>query len=410
MFFGESLRKLSVLNIFLIVMRNNPKQIKAFLTERQQAHLYRKTRLAESAQQPRMQIDGKPYLTFCSNDYLGLANHPDVISAFQKAANQYGVGSGSAHLINGHFTEHQKLEEALAEFTGRERALLFSTGYMANLGVINALMMRGDHIFSDRLNHASLIDACLLSRAKTQRYTHNDISSLESLYKKNTINNAEKNTMIVSDGVFSMDGDCADVKSLAKIAQQYQAWLMIDDAHGFGILGKTGAGLLQQQGLSQQDVPILMATLGKGIGTAGAFVAGSNELIEYLIQTARTYIFTTAMPPAIAAATRISLQLLQIENWRREHLVNLVKQFKQGAELLGIELMPSDTAIQPIMVGDAEKALSISQQLEKKGILLTPIRPPTVPEKTARLRVTLSASHSKEDVDYLLESLQNIEL
>ena len=383
-------------------MRNDPKLLKAFLREKQQSHLYRATRISESAQQPRMRIGGKPYLTFCSNDYLGLANHPAIIQSFQQAANKYGVGSGAAHLINGHSIEHQKLEEELAEFTGRERALLFSTGYMANLGVVNALMERGDIIFADRLNHASLIDAGLLSNAQMQRYPHNDLTRLNNLYSKNTATN----TMILSDGVFSMDGDVAEVKALAKIAKQHQAWLMIDDAHGFATLGKTGAGLLEQQGLSQEDVPILMATLGKGIGTAGAFIAGSNDLIEYLIQTARTYIFTTAMPPAIAAATRTSLKLVQQENWRRDKLNALIKQFKQGAKQLGIRLMPSDTAIQPIMIGSSELAVSLSQKLQQKGILLTAIRPPTVPNNTARLRVTFSASHSEDDVVFLLDCLQ----
>ena len=387
-----------------VTMRNDRNLLKAFLQQKQQSHLYRSPRISESAQQPRMKIDGKPYLTFCSNDYLGLANHPEIIKAFQQAADKYGVGSGAAHLINGHSIEHQMLEEELAEFTGRDRALLFSTGYMANLGVVNALMERGDKIFADRLNHASLIDAGLLSNAKMQRYPHNDLTQLINLYHKNTTSN----TMILSDGVFSMDGDTAKVKELAKIAKQHQAWLMIDDAHGFGTLGKTGAGILEQQGLIQEDVPMLMATLGKGIGTAGAFVAGNNDLIEYLIQTARTYIFTTAMPPAIAAATRASLKLVQQENWRREKLNMLIKQFKQGAKELGITLMPSDTAIQPIMIGSTEKAVSLSQQLQETGILLTAIRPPTVPKNTARLRVTLSALHSEDDVEYLLDCLLKI--
>lgn len=383
-------------------MKNDPKLIKAFLQEKQQSNLYRSVRTRESPQQPHMRINGKERLTFCSNDYLGLANHPDVIKAFKQASNKYGVGSGAAHLINGHSIEHQKLEEELAEFTGRDRALLFSTGYMANLGVVNALMQqREDRIFADRLNHASLIDAGLLSKAKMRRYTHNDINALQTLYKNNTA----ENTMILSDGVFSMDGDCAPVKQLAKIAKQQKAWLMIDDAHGFGTLGTTGAGLLEQESLSQDDVPILMATLGKGIGTAGAFVAGSDDLIEYLIQTARTYIYTTAMPPAIASATRASLTLVQQETWRREKLQSLIHQFKQGASEIGITLMPSDTAIQPILVGSTKKAVTLSNQLREKGLLLTAIRPPTIPEGTARLRVTFSANHTEEDVDLLLAHL-----
>jgi len=382
-------------------MQNNPKLIKAFLKEKQQLHLYRKAHISQSPQQAHMQINGKSMLTFCSNDYLGLANHPEVLKAFKQAADKYGVGSGSAHLINGHSIEHQKLEEELAEFTGRDRALLFSTGYMANLGVVNALMERGDMIFADRLNHASLIDAGLLSKAKMKRYAHNDVDALQKFYNKNNI----ENSMILSDGVFSMDGDIAPVQQLSEIAKQQKAWLMIDDAHGFGTLGTTGAGLLEQENVDQHDAPILMATLGKAIGTAGAFIAGSHELIEYLIQTARTYTYTTAMPPAIAAATRASLKIVQNESERREKLNQHIQQFKKGARELGIELMPSDTAIQPIMVGSTEKAIKISKQLQKDGILVTAIRPPTVPEGTARLRVTFSAEHTAEDIAILLRAL-----
>jgi len=386
-------------------MKNDPKQIKAFLKEKQQQHLYRSPRISESAQSPHMQINGKNYLCFCSNDYLGLANHPDIVKAFKQAADKYGVGSGSAHLINGHSIEHQKLEEELADFTGRERALLFSTGYMANLGVINALMEKGDSVFADKLNHASLIDAALLSKATMKRYLHNDLTSLQRLYEKTA---ADTNTMIATDGIFSMDGDIAPVKQLSVIAKQQQAWLMVDDAHGFGALGKNGAGLLEQENMVQQDVPILMATLGKAFGTAGAFVAGSNDLIEYLIQSARTYVFTTAMPPAIASASRASLKIVQKESWRREKLQALIQYFKQGAGELGLQLIPSDTAIQPVLIGASDKALNISQKLNNAGILISAIRPPTVPEGSARLRITLSANHSEEEVDKLLQELQKI--
>jgi 8-amino-7-oxononanoate synthase len=390
-------------------MKNDPTLIKAFLKERQQQQLYRSVKVSESAQAPIMQIDGKEYLTFCSNDYLGLANHPEIISAFKKAADTYGVGSGAAHLINGHSIEHQKLEESLAEFTGRDKALLFSTGYMANIGVVDALLNRGDHLFADRLNHASLIDAGLLSKAKMQRYAHNDMGALQKLYTKSGIDNSFTNSMIISDGVFSMDGDEAPINELASIArQQHQAWLMIDDAHGFGTLGRTGAGLIQQQNLSQNDVPILMATLGKAVGTAGAFVAGSQDLIEYLMQTARTYIYTTAMPPSIAAATSASLKLVQQESWRREKLNELIMLFKRGAKELGIELMASNTAIQPIVLGSTEKAVITSRLLQEKGILVTAIRPPTVPEGTARLRITISASHEEQDINTLLHALESV--
>ena len=387
-------------------MNADPKfnKLRTALADRRSKHLYRSTRTADSAQQPHVVVNGKPFLTFCSNDYLGLANHPDVIRAFQQAANTYGVGSGAAHLVNGHFRPHQQLEEALAAFTGRERALLFSTGYMANLGVVNALLDgRKDCVYADRLNHASLVDAGLLAGAKLVRYAHNDTAHLRQRLLKET---PEPTTcLILTDGVFSMDGDVAPVRELAQIAHEHNAWLMVDDAHGIGVLGKTGAGLLEAEGLTQDDVPILMGTLGKALGTAGAFIAGSNDLIEYLIHTARTWIYTTAQPPAIAAATLVSLQLAQTETWRREHLHALIQQFRQGATQLGLPLMQSATPIQPILMGSSEKAVEVSRKLEAQGILVTAIRPPTVPVNTARLRVTLSAAHSAADVERLLDAL-----
>lgn len=382
-------------------MKKDFNQIRSFLAQQQQRHLYRTPRLSDSPQQPTMHIDGEEILTFCSNDYLGLANHPELIQAFQQAASKYGVGSGAAHLINGHNAEHQRLEEALAAFTGRERALLFSTGYMANLGAITALTDKGENLYQDRLNHASLMDAGRLSDAKMWRYQHSDMNNL----RQRIARGGGDASLIVTDGVFSMDGDCADLPELAKIAEEHQSWLMVDDAHGFGVLGKNGAGLVEQCGLSSDQVPVLMATLGKGAGTAGAFIAGDHDLIEFLIQSARTYIFTTAMPPAIAAAGCKSLELIQKEAWRRSHLQQLIAQFKQGADQLGLPMMPSDTAIQPILVGGSDKALSYSQQLLSQGILVTAIRPPTVPAGEARLRITLSAAHTTLQVEQLLSAL-----
>ncbi len=376
-------------------------RLRTTLAERRQNKQYRRPRIAGSAQQPNMHIDGKPVLAFCSNDYLGLANHPQIIKAFQGAAHQYGVGSGAAHLITGHSKPHQELEEALAAFTGRDRALLFSTGYMANLGVVSALMQRGDVIYQDKLNHASLLDAGRLSDARLLRYAHNNADHLAKRMAKQE----NGQSMIVADGVFSMDGDVAPVRELAGLASTNDSWLMIDDAHGLGVLGEHGAGLVEQERLGQDDVHVLMGTLGKGFGTSGAFVAGSRELIEYLIQTARTYVYTTAQPPAIAAATLASLQLVQTESWRREHLGSLIKQFREGATQLGLTLMESQTPIQPVIIGDSGEALAIAEQLEKQGILVTAIRPPTVPANTARLRVTLSAAHTEEDVNKLLEAL-----
>ena len=387
-------------------MKRNPLVIADFLQQQQAKHLYRKPRITTSAQQPDMVVDGVAYLTFCSNDYLGLANHPELIKVFQDSANQYGVGSGSAHLVSGHNIEHQKLEESLAEFTGRDRALLFSTGYMANVGTISAFAGKNETIYQDRLNHASLIDGGRLSDAKMWRYHHNDMQDLARRIEKG----GDDCSMIITDGVFSMDGDCADVVALAKLAKQHKSWLMVDDAHGFGCLGKHGGGLVETLGLSSDDVPLLMATLGKAVGSSGAFVAGDHDVIEYLIQSARSYIFTTAMPPAVAAASRKSLELIQTESWRRDKLAKNIQQFKQGAVELGLPMMSSDTAIQPIMVGSSDVAIRYSQQLLTHGILVTAIRPPTVPNGEARLRVTLSAAHTASQIKQLLVALESLNM
>ena len=316
------------------------------LNELSQQGLYRSRRIVESPQGINLICDGNPVLNFCSNDYLGLANHPDVINAFKNAADKYGVGSGSAHLICGHSSAHHALEEELAVFTGRDRALLFSTGYMANMGAISALVGRGDTVFEDRLNHASLLDGGLLSGARFKRYAHADVDHLQNLLGnskaiKNSIDTPHPNrlpkgegisrSLIVTDGVFSMDGDIAPLQALSVVAKQHDAWLMVDDAHGLGVLGENGGGILEQTGLKQDDVQVLVGTLGKAFGTFGAFVAGSEELIETLVQTARTYIYTTALPPAIAEATRSSLKIIQTESWRREKLRFLTERFRAGA-------------------------------------------------------------------------------
>jgi 8-amino-7-oxononanoate synthase len=374
------------------------------LAERKLANLYRSRRIVESAQAPQVIVNHKKYTAFCSNDYLGLANHPDVISALQKAASQFGVGSGASHLVAGHSSEHHALEEELAAFTGRDRALLFSTGYMANIGAVTALVGRGDAVFEDRLNHASLLDAGLLSGARFQRFIHNDVNNVDIRLKKTDANRK----LIVVDGVFSMDGDYAPLRELANVAQKNQAWLMVDDAHGFGCCGKNGGGTAEHFGLTQNELPILMGTLGKAFGTFGAFIAGSETLIETLIQFSRPYIFTTALPPAIAAATRVSLKLLQTESWRREHLQQLIAHFRKGAHSLGLPLMDSNSPIQPIIIGDEVKALAISTALAERGFLIVAIRPPTVAPGSSRLRVTFSATHSLAQVDDLLSAFAEI--
>ncbi len=365
---------------------------------------YRTRRVIDSSQQPEQLVDGKKVISFCSNDYLGLANHPDVVAAFKKAADEFGVGSGASQLITGHTRIHHELETQLAEFLGRERVLLFSTGYMANLGVVSAITDRHDEIFEDKINHASLIDAAMLSRADLTRYQHCDYPQLDSLLKKSRA----QHKLVISDAVFSMDGDIAELTQMAEVCNKNNSTLMIDDAHGIGVLGEQGRGTLDVQGMNQTDVPVLVGTLGKAFGTFGAFVAGSEDLIETLIQTARSYIYTTAMPAAIAAATLASLQLIKTESWRRENLFARINQFKNACNQLGIDVAESTTPIQPLIIGNDAQALAVSNALLDEGILVQAIRPPTVAENTARLRITFSASHSDQQVEQLVATLQQV--
>jgi 8-amino-7-oxononanoate synthase len=376
------------------------RRLQEALDRRRREGLYRHRITLESPQGPRVRLAGRDYLNFCSNDYLGLAAHPAVIAAFRQAAAAYGVGSGASHLVCGHSAPHRELEEALAHFTRRPRALLFSSGYAANTGVLSTLLQRGDHVFEDRLNHASLLDGGLHSGARFQRFPHNDIEALERRMRS-----AAGPQLVAVDGVFSMDGDTAPLRELAALCTRRGAWLMVDDAHGFGVLGERGAGSTEAAGLGEEEVPVLMATLGKALGAAGAFVAGSELLIEGLIQQARNYIYTTAQPPAVAAATLAALRLLHEEAWRRDHLANLIARFRRGAASLALPLMPSDSAIQPLVVGDAGRAVVLSERLRERGLLIGAIRPPTVPAGTARLRITLTAAHSGDQVDQLLDRL-----
>ena len=385
------------------------KDIAAALAALRAQHQYRSRMVTETPQGVESIIDGTCYLSFCSNDYLGLANDPRVVLALKEGADKYGVGSGASHLVTGHQRPHHELEEALAAFTGRPRALLFSTGYMANLGTVAALAGRGDLVLEDRLNHASLLDAGLLSGARLRRYSHGDVTALTRLLDERPSSQhteESQTTLIVTDGVFSMDGDLAPLSQLAATAQKHGAWLMVDDAHGLGVLGTKGGGIAEHAGLNCDAVPILIGTLGKALGSFGAFVAGTEDLIEYLIQRARPYIYTTALPPAIAHATLTSLRLAQEESWRRDHLHRLIARFRRGAVRLSVNVMASETPIQPLVVGDAEKALALSAALRARGIYVTAIRPPTVPDGTARLRITLSAAHSEAQVDRLLEALE----
>lgn len=366
----------------------------------QEKHLYRHRLQLQSPQGPEVSVDGERYLAFCSNDYLGLAAHPQVIEALRQGAERWGVGGGASHLVVGHSTVHEQLEQALAHWTGRERALLFSTGYMANLAAVTTLVGRSDTVLEDRLNHASLIDGGRLSGSRFLRYRHNDCEHL-----KHCLQEGRGDTLIVTDGVFSMDGDLAELPSICRQATEHGAWVMVDDAHGFGVLGEQGGGVVEHFGLGSEQVPVLVGTLGKAFGTAGAFIAGSETLIEALIQFARPYIYTTSQPPALAAATLQSLQLIRQESWRRAHLNRLIRLFRLGAEQLGLPLMDSRTPIQPLLVGDSDRALQLSRALKARGILVTAIRPPTVPHGSARLRITLTAAHSEAQIERLLDAL-----
>ena len=372
----------------------------AGLAARRAAGLYRQRQVAHSPQMPARRFDEGGRLTFCSNDYLGLANHPALVEALAEGARRWGVGAGASHLLAGHTAAHHALEEELAVAVGRPRALLFSTGYMANVGVLTALLDRQATAFSDALNHASIIDGLRQSRAQVRVYGHAEVGALAA-----QIEASAGKRLIVTDGVFSMDGDIAPLPALARLAARTGAWLMVDDAHGFGVLGPEGAGSVAQAGLGVDDVPVLMGTLGKALGCFGAFVAGSEALIETLIQHARSYIYTTAMPPALAEAAREALRLMRAESWRRDKLAALIRRFRAGAAALGLPLLESTTPIQPLIAGSAARALAWSAQLERCGILVPAVRPPTVPDGTARLRIVLSAAHEEADVDRLLDAL-----
>lgn len=380
------------------------KSLAVQLAQRRQDRLYRRRETLDGAQGVEPVIAGRRVLSFCSNDYLGLANHPEVVAAFHAGLDDYGAGSGAAHLVSGHTRAHHHLEEALAEFTGRPRALLFSTGYMANLGVMTALLGRGDRAFEDRANHASLLDGARLAGAKLLRYRHAETGDLEM--RLAAAPPGER--LVATDGVFSMDGDIAPLAQLAAVSAAHGAWFMVDDAHGLGVLGSEGRGSLQAAGLDLSQVPVLMGTLGKAFGTFGAFVAGGEDLVETLIQQARTYIYTTAPPPALACATLAALVRVRADAWRRERLQRLVARFRAGAAQLGLRLADSATPIQPLLVGAAAAALDLSADLRARDILVTAIRPPTVPAGTARLRITFSAAHTEEHVDRLLDALDQI--
>lgn len=369
--------------------------------ERAAQSLLRHLRCVDTVDGAHVIIDGHALVSFASNDYLGLAQHPALREALVTAAGRWGVGATAAHLLGGHRDEHAALEESLAHWTGRERALLFSTGYMANLGVVSSLLDTGDLCVEDKLDHASLIDAARLSDAKLARYVHADAESA----RRQLTTHADAAALLATDAVFSMDGDVAPLRELAALCRETGATLFVDDAHGLGVLGPDGAGSLAEAGLDQSDAPVLMATLGKALGVAGAFVAGSAVLIDGLVQFARSHIYTTAMPPALAAAARVAVEVARNEPWRRDKLARLIAHFRRSAADRGIDLLDSRTPIQPVHIGDSDTALRVASALETRGFFVPAIRSPTVPVDQARLRVTLSALHSETDVERLLTAL-----
>ncbi len=373
------------------------------LNERVAQGLLRQRHALQSPQSPHITVDNKPYLSFCSNDYLGLANHSQLISALQQGAQQYGVGAGASHLVSGHFHAHHELEIQLAAFVGKPAALVFSTGYLANLGVVQALVRRGDTVFCDKLNHASLNDGMLLSHAKIKRYRHCDMAHLAQLLQETH----SGSKLIITDAVFSMDGDLAPLPELLALCEQYDAWLLVDDAHGFGVTGEQGRGSLSCFNLDSPRI-IYMATLSKAAGVFGAFVAAEQVVIGTLINHARSYIYTTATPPALAVALLESLQLIAQAEESRAHLKQLIAQLRNGLKNLPWQLMPSGTAIQPLLVGDNQAAVNLSTELRARGIWVAAIRPPTVPQGSARLRITLSSAHSTADVTRLAEALHEL--
>jgi len=378
--------------------------LRTALDQREAEGLLRQRRLLDSPQAEHIQTNNQHYLSFCSNDYLGLANHPLLISTMQQAAGEAGVGSGASNLITGHHRYHDSLEKQLATFVGMPAALLFSTGYMANIGVLGALAGRGDAIFADKLNHACLNDGSYYSLADFHRFPHNDVSALENLLKESRA----KRKLIAVDAVFSMDGDIAPLTEYLALCERYDAYLYVDDAHGFGVLGEHGQGSLNHLRLKSPRI-IMMATLGKAAGVAGAFVAGEQVVIDYLIQTAKSYVYSTPAPPALSATLSASVKLIEQGDHLRAQLQHSIATLKRHLKLIKWQLMPSETAVQPLLVGSNHDALKLSEYLQSKGILVPAIRPPTVPKNTARLRISLSAGHSEDDVLALARMINEAE-
>lgn len=379
-------------------------RVAAAQAERAQAGLLRRLRCVDAVQGVEIQVGGRRLLSFASNDYLGLAQHPQLREALLRAARDWGVGATAAHLLGGHREPHERLEARLAQWTGRERALVFSSGYLANLGVLGALLRPGDLCLQDKLNHACLLDGARLAGAELRRYVHADCASAQRQFQ--TLPDAA--ALLATDGVFSMDGDVAPLAELAALCREQGALLHVDDAHGLGVLGPEGAGSLAEAGLSQTEAPLLMATLGKALGVCGAFVAGPAPMIDALVQFARSHVYTTALPPARAAAAAAAVDIARFESWRRDRLQRLIAHLRRGAEARGLDLLPSRTPIQPLLVGDSTRATTLAAALEARGYYVPAIRPPTVPAGKARLRITLSALHDEAMLDGLLDAIASV--
>lgn len=379
-------------------------QLRADLADRAGKSLIRRRRTLDTPCGPHAVVDGRPMLSFCSNDYLGLAAHPALSAAIAEGAARWGAGAGASHLVSGHYAVHERLEARLAEFTGCERALVFSTGYMVNMGIAAALLGRGDAIFADRLNHASLVDGALLSRAEHHRYAHGDTAALSGLLA----GSSARRKLIITDSVFSMDGDIAPLAELLALAEAHDAWLLVDDAHGFGVLGPQGRGALAAAGLAHWRL-LLVGTLGKAAGLSGAFVAGHADVVEWLMQTMRTYIFTTGAPPALAHALLTAIDLIERGDALRATLATHQQQLRDTLRLAHWQRMPSTTPIQPVKIGDNAAAVAAAAALWDDGLWVPAIRPPTVPPGTARLRISLSAAHTEHDVSRLTNALHRIE-
>lgn len=374
------------------------------IEKRKTTGLYRKRRVIESAQGPSVMIDGQEFLNFSSNDYLGLANNPDLKDCMIGAIKKYGIGAASSQLLVGHSKAHEILERKLSIFLNRDASLIFPTGYQANLAIASVLIDSKTVVLQDKLNHASLIDAALLSKGKLVRYRHHDLNHLALLLEKNKKNNL----LVMTDGVFSMDGDYAPIIEIAELCQTYNAQLIVDDAHGLGVMGKTGAGLLEEFKLNQRQVPILVGTFGKAFGASGAFVSGNSLLIDAFIQKARTYIYTTALLPSLAVTISSAIDLISNGNHLRANLKELITYYKKSVKQIGLESSISKSQIQPLIIGEAKKTNEVSNALFEKNILATAIRPPTVPQGSSRLRISLTAAHTREQIDYLVDSLREV--